>query len=156
MFGCCSKTIAFLELIPKGRKWAVIELTLAVKFAEKAVAFPGPFLGLRRVFQPLFPELRSPCKIVDSEGNGPFARNLGNSDACSISKLTGPEKGLGSCACPRGIRPWTYLNSQWNYRRSTVGMKVPRNNWRKISCVYGQNQPLQTIIVENHLKILSS
>ena len=105
MFGYCSKIIVFFELISKGRKWAVIELTLAVRFAEKAVSFPSPFLGLRRVFQPLFPELRSPCKIADSKGNGLFARNLGNSDACSISKLMGPEKGLGSCVCPRG--KWT-------------------------------------------------
>lgn len=105
MFGCCSKTIVFFELISKGRKWAVVELTLVVRFAEKAVSFPGPFLGLRRVFHPPFPELRSPCKIVDSEGNGLFARNLGNSDARSISELTGPEKGLGSCVCPGGKWP---------------------------------------------------
>lgn len=105
MFGCCSKTVMFFELISKGRKWAVIELTLVVRFAEKAVSFPGPFLGLRRVFHPPFPELRSPCKIVDSEGNGLFARNLGNSDARSISELTGPEKGLGSCVCPGGKWP---------------------------------------------------
>ena len=54
------------------------------------------------------------------------------------------------------LRPWTYVNSQWNYRSSTVGIKVPMDNCRKISCVCGQNQPLQTIIVENHLKILSN
>lgn len=59
-------------------------MSLTVRFAEKAVSFTSPSLDLRRVFLP--------CKTVDSKGDGHSSKYLGNSDACSIPKTTGPEK----------------------------------------------------------------